>query len=55
MKEVLSNIERFSHTIAPHNPLNIMHQLYLYFTYERRIYTPLFRPACWSKLSIDYS
>lgn len=38
MKEVLSNIERFLHTIAPHNPLNIMTQLYLNFTYDQGVF-----------------
>ncbi|MDQ1274885.1 MAG: hypothetical protein QG610_457 [Euryarchaeota archaeon] len=46
MKEVLSNIERFLHTIVPHNPINIMTQLYLYFTYEMGIYLPFYRLKC---------
>ena len=50
MKEVLSNIERFLHTIAPHNPVNIMIQLYLNFTYETSSYIKTCRPVYLSKL-----
>lgn len=53
MKEVLSNIERFLHTIAPHNPLNIMAQLYLNFTYQRANCLSICRPISQSKLSFD--